>query len=100
MSPKLENENEIQDSANCDCICGLSSWLVTGGIFSDNPTMMCCQVFDCMLSDIAFLSCISSDVIEDKTVIDYCADPKLVDITEHAGVTVNLPSGKVVSRGN
>ena len=79
---------------------GLSSWLVSGGIFSDNPIMMCYRIFDCVPSDIAFLSCISSDVVDDKTVIDYCADPKLVDITEHASVTVKLPSGKVITRGN
>lgn len=74
-------------------------WMVSGGILSNNPTMICYQAFDCVPSDISFLSCIYSDM-QGISVVDYCADPELVKITEGGSVKIKMPSGKTLVVGN
>lgn len=77
-------------------------WTVTEGSLSSHPTMMCYDIMGCSpIGNYDFLSCIASEVSSDgRSVMEYCGDPQLVEITERGSVKVKLPDGTMVVGGN
>ena len=82
-------------------IIALSVWMISEGILSNNPAMMCYKAFNCVPSDASFLSCIDSDVQDTTTsIIKYCADPELVEVTEGSSVKIKMPDGTMIIVGS